>query len=81
MTRYFRSPLEAFGEMLAFGLAIYKGIFSGRVLKFAGETLRQAGVLVVGSVLIVMLLVFILGLQCGIEGAYASRTIGATCAR
>ncbi len=71
-----RGPLEAFGEMLAFGLAVYKGIFGGRVLKFAGETLRQAGVLVVGSVLIVMMLVFILGLQCGIEGAYAARTIG-----
>jgi phospholipid/cholesterol/gamma-HCH transport system permease protein len=28
-------------------------------------------------VAIIMLLVFILGLQCGIEGAYASRTIGA----
>ena len=74
--RYVRGPLEGFGEIIAFALAVYKGIFSGRVLRFAGETLRQAGVLVVGSVLIVMMLVFILGLQCGIEGAYASRTIG-----
>jgi phospholipid/cholesterol/gamma-HCH transport system permease protein len=46
-------------------------------MKFFGETLRQAGILVTGSVLIVLGLVFILGLQCGIEGAYASRTIGA----
>ena len=37
--------------MIAFAIAVYKGIFGGRVLKFAGETLRQAGVLVVGSVL------------------------------
>src|SRR4051795_8126819 len=72
-----RNGLEAFGDILAFCGRILAGIFGGRVLKFIGETLRQAGVLVVGSVAIIMLLVFILGLQCGIEGAYASRTIGA----
>src|SRR3954470_11609738 len=77
MLRYVRGPLESFGDMIAFGLRVYKGIFGGRVLRFSGEILRQAGVLVVGSVAIVMMLVFILGLQCGIEGAYASRTIGA----
>src|SRR3954453_13100596 len=71
-----RNGLEAFGDILAFCGRILAGIFSGRILKFIGETLRQAGVLVVGSVLIVLMLVFILGLQCGIEGAYASRTIG-----
>ncbi len=72
-----RNGLEAFGDILAFCGRIIAGIFSGRVLKFIGETLRQAGILVTGSVAIVMMLVFILGLQCGIEGAYASRTIGA----
>ncbi|MEA2124346.1 MAG: phospholipid/cholesterol/gamma-HCH transport system permease protein [Solirubrobacteraceae bacterium] len=77
MIRVLRDPLEAFGDILAFTGRVYRGIFTGRVLKFIGETLRQAGVLVVGSVAIIMLLVFILGLQCGIEGAYASRTIGA----
>jgi phospholipid/cholesterol/gamma-HCH transport system permease protein len=77
MAAAIRGGLEAFGEMIAFTLRVYRGIFTGRVLRFIGETLRQAGVLVVGSVLIVMMLVFILGLQCGIEGAYAARTIGA----
>jgi phospholipid/cholesterol/gamma-HCH transport system permease protein len=72
-----RNGLEAFGDILAFCGRILAGIFRGRVLKFFGETLRQAGILVTGSVAIIMLLVFILGLQCGIEGAYASRTIGA----
>jgi phospholipid/cholesterol/gamma-HCH transport system permease protein len=71
-----RNGLEAFGEILAFTIRVYRGIFSGRVLRFAGETFRQAGILILGSVGIVMMLVFILGLQCGIEGAYASRTIG-----
>jgi phospholipid/cholesterol/gamma-HCH transport system permease protein len=72
-----RSGLEAFGDVLAFCGRILAGIFGGRVFRFIGETLRQAGILVTGSVLIVMMLVFILGLQCGIEGAYASKTIGA----
>jgi phospholipid/cholesterol/gamma-HCH transport system permease protein len=72
-----RNGLEAFGDILAFCGRILAGIFGGRVLRFVGETLRQAGILVTGSVLIVMMLVFILGLQCGIEGAYASKTIGA----
>src|SRR6202022_2541041 len=36
----------------------------------------QAGLLIVGSVLIVLGLVFILGLQCGIEGAYGSAAVG-----
>jgi phospholipid/cholesterol/gamma-HCH transport system permease protein len=71
-----RNGLESFGDMVAFGVRVYRGIFGGRVLRFAGETLRQAGILIIGSVAIVMMLVFILGLQCGIEGAYASRTIG-----
>ena len=71
-----RNGLESTGDVIAFGARLYKGIFGGRVLKFFGETLRQAGILIMGSVAIIMMLVFILGLQCGIEGAYASRTIG-----
>jgi phospholipid/cholesterol/gamma-HCH transport system permease protein len=71
-----RNGLESFGDIVAFTIRLYRGIFGGRVLRFAGETLRQAGILILGSVGIIMMLVFILGLQCGIEGAYASRTIG-----
>jgi phospholipid/cholesterol/gamma-HCH transport system permease protein len=71
-----RNGLESFGDIVGFTLRVYRGIFGGRVLRFAGETLRQAGILIIGSVAIIMMLVFILGLQCGIEGAYASRTIG-----
>jgi phospholipid/cholesterol/gamma-HCH transport system permease protein len=74
--RFLRGPLESFGDIIAFTGKLYRGIFGGRVLRFAGEVLRQAGILIIGSVAIIMMLVFILGLQCGIEGAYASRTIG-----
>jgi phospholipid/cholesterol/gamma-HCH transport system permease protein len=75
--RLLTGPLTAFGDLLAFCGRVIGGILRGRVLRFIGEVLRQAGILVTGSVAIVLLLVFILGLECGIEGAYASRTIGA----
>ena len=39
--------------------------------------LRQAGILILGSTIVIWGLVFILGLQCGIEGAYFNRSVGA----
>ena len=74
---FLSNGFEAFGEILRFSGRILAGVYSGRVLKFFGETLRQAGILVTGSMMIILGLVFVLGLQCGIEGAYAARAIGA----
>jgi phospholipid/cholesterol/gamma-HCH transport system permease protein len=71
-----RGWVEGFGEFLRFAGKVTWKVYNGRVLKFFGEALRQAGILVVGSVLIVLGLVFILGLQCGIEGAYGARAVG-----
>ncbi len=70
----------AFGEASRFCGKIVVKVFNGRVLKFIGETVRQAGILITGSAVIVLGLVFILGLQCGIEGAYAAKSVGATSA-
>jgi phospholipid/cholesterol/gamma-HCH transport system permease protein len=72
-----RAGLEAIGVMFAFFGRIIGGVYSGRVLNFAGETLRQAGILISGSVLVILGLVFVLGLECGIEGAYALQAVGA----
>jgi phospholipid/cholesterol/gamma-HCH transport system permease protein len=47
---------------------------------FFGEALRQAGILVTGSALVVFGLVFILGLECGIEGDYGAKAVGAVSA-
>jgi phospholipid/cholesterol/gamma-HCH transport system permease protein len=77
MAAPFRSWIEAFGEILKFWGRIYREIFGLRVFKFFGETLRQAGVLIVSSTLVIWGLVFIIGLQCGIEGAYFNRSTGA----
>jgi phospholipid/cholesterol/gamma-HCH transport system permease protein len=71
-----RGWLDSFGEICRFGVRVAGQVYSGRVLRFFGEALRQAGILIVGSSLIVWGLVFILGLQCGIQGAYFFRAQG-----
>ena len=72
-----RGWIGAFGEIAGFSGRVMGGVFSGRVLRFFGEALRQAGILILGSALVIWGLAFILGLQCGIEGAYFSRSTGA----
>ena len=48
-----------------------------RVFRFFGETLRQAGILIVSSTLVIWALVFITGLgTCGIEAAYFNQSTG-----
>src|SRR5215210_1673683 len=68
--------LESIGELCKFCARIFKDIFTLRVFRFFGEALRQAGILILGSALVIWGLAFILGLQCGIEGAYFSRAVG-----
>ena len=72
-----RGWLDSFGEIARFGSRIAGLVYSGRVLQFFGEALRQAGILILGSALVIWGLAFILGLQCGIEGAYFNRSVGA----
>ena len=72
-----RAWLEAFGEIAGFSGRVLGAIFSGRVFRFFGETLRQAGILILGSGIVLWGLAFLFGLTCGIEGAYFSRSTGA----
>jgi phospholipid/cholesterol/gamma-HCH transport system permease protein len=72
-----RQWLDSFGEIARFGSRVAGLVYSGRVLQFFGEALRQAGILILGSALVIWSTVFILGLQCGIEGAYLLRAQGA----
>src|SRR3954465_6116468 len=71
-----RGWLDSFGEIARFGARLAGLVYSGRVLRFFGESLRQAGILILGSALIIWALVFPLGLRCGIEGAYLLRAQG-----
>jgi phospholipid/cholesterol/gamma-HCH transport system permease protein len=72
-----REWLGALGDIARFSGSVLGIVFSGRVMRFFGEALRQAGILILGSTIVIWGLVFILGLQCGIEGAYLNRSIGA----
>jgi phospholipid/cholesterol/gamma-HCH transport system permease protein len=72
-----RDWLSSFGEIARFGGRMVGLVYSGRVFGFFGEALRQAGILVLGSTLVIWGLVFVLGLTCGIEGAYLLRAQGA----
>jgi Permease MlaE len=72
-----RDWLASLGEIARFCGRTMGLVYSGRVLQFFGESLRQAGILILGSTIVIWGLVFILGLQCGIEGAYFNRSVGA----
>jgi phospholipid/cholesterol/gamma-HCH transport system permease protein len=72
-----RDWLGSLGEIARFSGRVMGLVYSGRVLAFFGEALRQAGILILGSALVIWGFVFILGLQCGIEGAYLLRAQGA----
>ena len=71
-----RDWLASFGEIAKFCGRIAILVLTLRVLKFFGEALRQAGVLILSSTLVIWGLIFIIGLQCGIEGAYFNRSVG-----
>ncbi len=72
-----RAWLEGMGEIAGFGARVMGDVFNGRVFQFFGETLRQAGILILGSTMVIWGLIFISGLTCGIEGAYLLRAQGA----
>jgi phospholipid/cholesterol/gamma-HCH transport system permease protein len=71
-----RDWMATLGTIVRFSGQLAGDIFNARVFQFFGETLRQAGILILGSALVIWGMVFILGLSCGIEGAYIGRQYG-----
>jgi phospholipid/cholesterol/gamma-HCH transport system permease protein len=72
-----RDWIESAGEIGKFCGRVVAHVYGLRVFRFFGEALRQAGILILSSTLVIWGLVFIIGLQCGIEGAYFNRSTGA----
>jgi phospholipid/cholesterol/gamma-HCH transport system permease protein len=73
-----RAWLASSGEIVRFAFQVVGDVWSLRALHFFGETLRQAGILIVYSTLVIWGLVFFTGLgTCGIEGAYFTQSQGA----
>jgi phospholipid/cholesterol/gamma-HCH transport system permease protein len=71
------AAVASFGDLSKFCGRVVGQVYSLRVFRFFGEALRQAGILIISSTLVIWGLVFIIGLQCGIEGAYFTRAQGA----
>jgi phospholipid/cholesterol/gamma-HCH transport system permease protein len=72
-----REWLAATGEIGRFTGTIVRDVWSLRVFRFFGEALRQSGILIVGSTVVIWSLVFITGLgPCGIEAAYFNQSTG-----
>src|SRR2546430_8115826 len=69
-----RDWIASLGDIGQFAARDFYEVFGLRVFRFFGEALRQAGVLILGSTMVIWSLAFILGLQCGIEGAYFNRS-------
>jgi phospholipid/cholesterol/gamma-HCH transport system permease protein len=72
-----RDWLASAGDMAKFCARVFRDVYGARVFRFFGEALRQAGILILSSTMVIWGLCFILGLQCGIEGAYFNRAVGA----
>ena len=71
-----REWIASFGDIVKFCARVVGEVFSLKVFRFFGEALRQAGLLILSSTLVIWGLIFIIGLQCGIEGAYFNRAVG-----
>ena len=72
-----REWIAAAGEIGRFITSVVRQVFGLHVLRFFGETLRQSGILIVDSALVIIIAVFIFGLNCGILGAYFTESQGA----
>ena len=72
-----RDWIASLGDIAKFAARDFREVFGLRVFRFFGEALRQAGILILSSTIVIWGLVFIIGLQCGIEGAYFNRSVGA----
>jgi phospholipid/cholesterol/gamma-HCH transport system permease protein len=71
-----REWLNSAGEIFGFTSKITGHVLNGRVFQYFGEALRQTGILILGSSMVIWGLAFISGLTCGIEGAYLNRSLG-----
>jgi phospholipid/cholesterol/gamma-HCH transport system permease protein len=72
-----RGWLEDTGDIAGFAGNVIRDVWGGRVLRFFGESLRQGGILVVGSAGVIWGLAFLFGIGvCGIEGAYFTQAQG-----
>lgn len=71
-----RSTLEEAGRIAGFGVTAFvemRGVF-----RYTSEMLRQVGILITGSALVLLAMQFTFGLTCGNESVYVLRGYGAS---
>ncbi len=73
-----REWISSSGEIAGFAGQVLRDVYGLRVFRFFGETLRQAGIIIISSTLIIWAMMFIIGLQCGTVGAYFTESTGAS---
>lgn len=76
LARPVRGVVEEAGQLLEFStraIAEVPGSF-----RYFAEVLRQAGLLITGSALIIVFMEFVIGVECGIEANYVLRGYGAS---
>jgi phospholipid/cholesterol/gamma-HCH transport system permease protein len=73
-----REWIASTGEIAGFAGQVVRDVYGLRVFRFFGETLRQAGIIIISSTLIIWSMMFIIGLQCGTVGAYFTESTGAS---
>ena len=66
--------VDAAGEYASFTLKGFAGL--RRVGDYAGEALRQASMIALGSMLVILWISFLAGATCGLEGSAISRALG-----
>jgi phospholipid/cholesterol/gamma-HCH transport system permease protein len=69
------APLRAVGDLAGHCGRSIRALAG--VWRFSGEVLRQAGILITGSSLVIFLMMFLVGNFCGLEGNYALQGYGA----
>jgi phospholipid/cholesterol/gamma-HCH transport system permease protein len=71
-----RSSLEEAGQIAGFAASAFIEIRG--VLRYTSEVLRQVGILITGSALVLLAMQFTFGLTCGNESVYVLRGYGAS---
>ncbi len=71
-----RNVVEEAGKMASFSGRAFLELRG--VPRYSGEVIRQAGILIAGSALIIWFMNFIIGTMCGTEAVYTLRGYGAT---
>ena len=71
-----RAALTSAGDLAAF---MWHALLEVRgVWRYTGEILRQAGIICLGSALVIWVMMYLTGTLCGLEGNYVMRGFGAT---